>query len=96
VCLSAAARAPVPGVSDSAARVTRILTSGAAAATVALAGFAAAHIVLIVLIVPIWTRLLGGLPMAQSARGAWLSLAIAPICLIPGAVIASVRRRFQR
>ena len=33
----------------------------------------------------------GPLPVAQSARGAWLSLAIAPICLISGATLAATR-----
>lgn len=35
----------------------------------------------------------GPLPVAQSARGVWLSLAIAPICLVSGAVLAAVRAR---
>jgi hypothetical protein len=33
----------------------------------------------------------GPLPVAQSARGAWLSLAIAPICLVCGAALSVVR-----
>jgi hypothetical protein len=37
----------------------------------------------------------GPLPMAQSIRGAWLSLAIAPICLISGAVLATVHGWFS-
>jgi hypothetical protein len=36
----------------------------------------------------------GPLPVAQSMRGAWLSLAIAPVCLVSGAVIAAVHARF--
>jgi hypothetical protein len=36
----------------------------------------------------------GPLPVAQSIRGAWLSLAIAPICLISGAVLAAVYEWF--
>lgn len=37
----------------------------------------------------------GPLPVAQSVRGAWLSLAIAPICLFTGAMIAVIRARFH-
>lgn len=37
----------------------------------------------------------GPLPFAQSARGAWLSLAIAPICLVAGAMLAVIRARFH-
>ncbi len=33
----------------------------------------------------------GPLPVAQSIRGAWLSLAIAPICLVAGAALATLR-----
>jgi hypothetical protein len=37
----------------------------------------------------------GPLPVAQSVRGAWLSLAIAPVCLVSGAVIAAVHAQFS-
>ena len=33
----------------------------------------------------------GPLPVAQSVRGAWLSLAIAPICLVAGTALATLR-----
>jgi hypothetical protein len=37
----------------------------------------------------------GPLPFAQSVRGAWLSVAIAPICLLAGAMLAVIRARFH-
>jgi hypothetical protein len=37
----------------------------------------------------------GPLPFAQSVRGAWLSVAIAPICLLAGAMLAIIRARFH-
>jgi hypothetical protein len=61
VCHSAAVTAPLAGSSDSTGHVTRILAAGATTAAVALPGFAAAHAILIA---PIWTRLLGGVPFA--------------------------------
>ena len=38
----------------------------------------------------------GPLPLAQSARGAQLALAIAPICLAAGATLAPLRRQLTR
>ena len=34
----------------------------------------------------------GPLPVAQSARGAWLALAFVPICLAGGMLVAAVRQ----
>jgi hypothetical protein len=35
------------------------------------------------------------LPMAQSAKGLWLSLAIAPVTLLAGVVIAALHERLR-
>jgi hypothetical protein len=37
----------------------------------------------------------GPLPVAQSTRGLWLSLSIAPICLAAGGLLAASRRLFH-
>lgn len=37
----------------------------------------------------------GPLPIAQSSKGLWLSLAIAPVTLLAGAVIAAAHERFR-
>jgi hypothetical protein len=38
----------------------------------------------------------GPLPVAQSVRSVWLSLAFVPICLAGGIVVAALRARFSR
>src|SRR2546426_1044099 len=112
MCRSVAIVRPIalPSSHTRIGRIVGITASGLGVALVGLTAFGLAHALIIV---PIWTRLLGGvpfavgaglalalalmfvsagpLPVAQSIRGAWLSLAIAPICLVAGAALATLR-----